>query len=248
MRQGWRWGAVAVLIAVGALLSPNAVPLYDGVGFPDEPYRFVPTRSSGTPAATSATVSLRVSDRVNSGGLLANSAELGPQVSVYAPPKAFQVPAESAAPIRLTAQPVPLTPPAPPGEIDSNVYSVAFSSPAGEVTLRSDAQRPGITLRAVSSREPFPVMYYRASPTEKWRELVTRRVGRDNFNSVVPGPGEYALARAGGGTAEKSGSSSTGLLVVVGAVVLLMVAVVVGVRLAGRRAGEEPSEQESSKP
>src|SRR5881409_3272013 len=113
MRQRYRWGAVAVLLGLGALLSPAAVPLYDGVGFPDEPYRFVPPRGDN-PAATTATVSLRVSGGVNSGGLLANSAELGPQVSVYAPPRAFQAPAGSTAPIRLTATPVAVTSPAPP--------------------------------------------------------------------------------------------------------------------------------------
>jgi hypothetical protein len=239
MRQRYRWGAVAVLLGLGALLSPGATPLYDGVGFPDEPYRFVPARE-GTPAATTATVSLRVTDGVNSGGLLANSAELGPQVSVYAPPRAFQVAAGSTAPITLTAKPVVLTPPAPPGEVESNVYAIVLSSPAGEVTIRSDAQRPGITLRAVSVREPLPVMFYRASAGE-WRELVTRRVGRDNFNAVAPGAGEYVLARSGAVARKDSGGSSAGLLLVVGAVLLLMVAVVVGVRLAGR-GSKEPAE------
>jgi hypothetical protein len=238
MSQRRRWVAVAGLLVAGALLSPNAVPLYDGVGFPDEPYRYVPPRSSNDFVASTARVVLRVVDGVNAGGLLANSSELGPQVSVYAPPKAFQVAGSpKASEIRLRADPVALTPPAPPGELESNVYSLSVRSPVGPVTLRSDAQQPGITLRAISVKEPLPVMHYRATATDPWRALPTRRVGRDNFNATAPGAGEYVLTRVGGATKEES--SNRGLLLLVGAVVVLMVGVVVGVRVLSGRQTEE---------
>jgi hypothetical protein len=241
MRQRHRWGAVAVLLITGALLSPHAVPLYDGVGFPDEPYRFVPPRGDG-PAATAAVVSLRASGGVNSGGLLANSTELGPQVSVYAPPKAFQVPSTAATTIQLTAGPVAVAPPAPPGELESNVYHLALTSPVGPVTVRTDAQQPGITLRAVSVKEPLPVMYYRATAAEAWKELKTRRVGRDNFNAVAPGPGQYVLARKA--VVAEKGGGNTGLIVLVGGVALLMVVVIVAVRvLSSRRPDDAEPEQ-----
>jgi hypothetical protein len=239
MRQRSRWAVVAVLLGAGALLSPVAVPLYDGVGFPDEPYRFVPARGDG-PAATTATVSLRVTGGVNSGGLLANSAELGPQVSVYAPPRAFEVAGGTTAPITLTARPVPLSPPPPPGQVESNVYALALTSPQGAVSFRSDAQQPGITLRAVSVQQPLPVAYYRPGPDRPWKQLVTRRVGRDNFNAVAPGQGEYVLMRPAAAPGGKdAGGSSRGLLVVLGVVVLLMVGVVVGVRVLSRRPIDE---------
>ena len=234
MRQRHRWAAVAGLLTLGALLAPAAVPLYDGVGFPDEPYRFVPHRGSG-PAATAATVKLKVKGGLNSGGLLANSAELGPQVSVYAPPQAFQLPSASAAgDITLTARPVPLTPPAPPGQLQSNVYELALTSPSGAVIVRSDAQQPGITLRAVSTKEPLPVMYFRASPDQRWQQLETRQVGRDIFNAAAPGPGDYVLSRAAAAARSDSGGNR-GLFVLVGLVVLLVVGVVVGVRVLSSR-------------
>jgi hypothetical protein len=53
----------AVGIVVISLLSSHIVPLYDGVGFPDEPYRYVnpPVTSKKTlppsPAETVATIS-----------------------------------------------------------------------------------------------------------------------------------------------------------------------------------------------
>ena len=238
MSQRRRWVAVAGLLAAGALLSPTAVPLYDGVGFPDEPYRYVPPRSSDDFVASAARVELRVVDGVNAGGLLANSNELGPQVSVYAPPKAFQVSgAPKASEIRLRADPVVLSPPAPPGELESNVYALSLRSPVGPVTLRSEAQQPGITLRAISVKAPLPVMQYRAKAGDPWRALPTRRVGRDNFNATAPGVGEYVLTRLG--AEQKASSSNRGLFLLVGAVVVLMVGVVVGVRvLAGRQSDE----------
>lgn len=240
MRQRHRWAAVVVLLGAGALLSPTAVPLYDGVGFPDEPYRFVPSRGDAADP-TVAQVTLRVSGGVNTGGLLANSSELGPQVSVYAPPRAFAVAGGTTAPIQLTAKAVPPTPPAPPGRLDSNVYELTLTSPEGAVTVRADAQKPGITLRAASVAQPLPIAYYRPSASEPWKELVTRRVGRDNFNAVAPGAGQYVLTQSAAAPGRKS-SSNTGLLVVAGVVVLLMVGVIVGVRVLSRRApdGEQP--------
>ena len=234
MRQRYRWGVIAALLTLGALVAPAAVPLYDGVGFPDEPYRWVPKRGD-TPAATAATVRLKVKDGLNAGGLLANSKELGPQVSVYAPPQAFQLPSPSASDdITLTAQPMPLSTPAPPGQAVSNVYELTLTSPAGPVTVRSNAQEPGITLRAVDTKEPLPVMYFRASPDQRWQRLETRQVGRDIFNAAAPGPGDYVLSRAAAAARTDSGGNR-GLFVLVGLVVLLMVGVVVGVRVLGSR-------------
>jgi hypothetical protein len=238
MRQRQRWAVVAGLLALGALVSPSAVPLYDGVGFPDEPYRFVPPRSSNDFVASAARVQLRVVDGVNAGGLLANSSELGPQVSVYAPPKAFQVAGlPKTSEIRLRADPVPVTPPAPPGELESNAYLLSLRSPDGPVSLRSDAQQPGITLRAVSVKEPLPVMHYRAKAGEPWQALATRRVGRDNFNATAPGEGEYVLTRLGSAKQQSEGGNR-GLLLLVGAVVLVMIGVVVGVRVLSGRQSE----------
>ena len=56
----WVVGAVvrmlvaAALLGLGWLLTPRtAPPLYDGVGFPDEPYRFV-VAPAGAPKTTKA--------------------------------------------------------------------------------------------------------------------------------------------------------------------------------------------------
>lgn len=243
MSQGRRWLVVAALLAVGWLATPlPGPPLYDGVGFPDEPYRFVPPRGD-LPAATSAEVRLKVTGGVNVGGLLANSAETGPQVSVFAPPRAFAVPGpRTTSDIRLRAKPVPPTDP-PPGRLESNVYRLSLTSDAGPVTVRPDAQPPGITLRAVEAKGPLPVMHFRAAPGNTWRVLTTRRVGQDNFTSVAPGAGDYVLAPAP--APAQSSSDRRGLLVVVLLAATFLAAVPIVIRRMNTARVESGPEEQS---
>ena len=223
---------LAGLLAACWLLIPGNVPLYDGVGFPDEPYRFVPAREAGTPAATTATVRLRMVGGLNPGGLVANSAERGPQISVFAPPQAFQGPASSTEMV-LLGEPVPLVEPAPTGERVSNVYALTFTADGTPAQLRPQAQAPAITLRASSVPTPSPVMYYRANSTSEWRLLATSQIGKDNFTAMGPGAGEYVLAQGPRPPAQKSSDKAALLLVLAAAVVL-----VIGALLAVRRAGD----------
>ena len=219
-------------LAVVWLTSANPVPLYDGIGFPDEPYRYVPPRGNG-PAATSAQVELKVAGGSNVGGLIVNTKESGPQASVFAPPHAFLAP--GTAPVVLALRPV--APQAPlPGTAVSNVYELSLTSAAGPVTIASDAQPPAITMRSTTAGPPEPVFEYRPSPDEKWREIKTRRVGRDIFNASAPGAGEYLLAQLGTASSGKPRAGGhAGLFAVLGVTVLLMASVIVGVRLLTRR-------------
>ncbi len=228
-----RWSMLVAALAVVWLTIANPVPLYDGIGFPDEPYRFVPPRGTG-PAATSAQVELKVSGGSNLGGLIVNTKESGPQASVFAPPHAFLAP--GTAPVVLSVRPLEPLPPLP-GTAVSNVYELSLSSAAGPVTIARDAQPPAITMRSTTPGPPEPVFEYRPSATEKWREIKTRRVGRDIFNASAPGTGQYLLTQLGtasGGTSRSGGH--TGLYAVLAVTVLLMALVIVGVRVLTRRA------------
>jgi hypothetical protein len=219
------------------MASAAPVPLYDGIGFPDEPYRFVPPRGNG-PAATSARVELKVAGGSNIGGLIVNTKEAGPQASVFAPPHAFLAP--GTAPVVLEVKPVDPTPPLP-GKPVSNVYAITLTSTAGPVTIAPEAQPPAITMRSITPGPPAPVFEYRVAPGQAWRELKTRQVGTDIFNALGPGAGEYLLAQVGTASDAKTGSGGhSGLFVVLGATVLLMVAVIVGVRVLSRRAATQP--------
>jgi hypothetical protein len=226
---------LAAALGLVWLTGVAPVPLYDGIGFPDEPYRFVPARGSG-PAATSAQVELKVANGSNTGGLIVNTREAGPQASVFAPPHAFLAP--GTAPVTLAVRPVAPEPPLP-GPLLSNVYELSLTSTAGPVTISPAAQPPAITMRSTSAGPPEPVFEYRSGPTQKWRELKTRRVGRDIFNGTAPGAGEYVLAQLGTATGSKPASSGhRALYGVLGVTVLLMAGVIVGVRLLARRPPE----------
>jgi hypothetical protein len=226
------------MLLVGALgvvwlTTANPVPLYDGIGFPDEPYRFVPARGSG-PAATSAEVELKVDAGSNVSGLIVNTREAGPQASVFAPPHAFAAPGP--APVVLDLGPVAPAPPMPPGAAESNVYALSLSSAAGPVSLVPEAQPPAITMRSVTTLPPEPVFHYRAAPAEKWREIKTRRVGRDIYNAVAPGAGEYVLMRDAAASSPRPSSAGRGALyAVLGATLALVAGVIVAVRLLARR-------------
>lgn len=231
-RPALRWTLLLVLLGLAWLATPQPVPLYDGIGFPDEPYRYVPARP-GTPAATSAEIRLPVAGGVNSGGLVANSGETGPQVSVYAPPHAFAT--AGTGPIVVAARPVPPVQPLPPGKLDSDVYALSFTSAGGPVSLVTAAQTPAITMRSVSVAPAEPVFEYRPTPTSPWQELRTRRVGRDLSNASIPGPGEYVLVQAG--AAGRTGSGGHGpLIAILVSTLVLMGLVLVGVRILARRA------------
>lgn len=228
-----RWAVLAGLLAACWIVIPGNVPLYDGVGFPDEPYRFVPTRDATMPAASTATVQLRMVGGVNPGGLVANSFERGPQVSVFAPPQAFEGPA-SARELVLLATPVPLVRPAPPGQLVSNVYALSFTAAGVPARLRPQAQSPQITLRAAAIPTPLPVIYHRAVPAESWKALSTQQVGADNFVALGPGAGEYVLAQGPRPAAKSSSGKGALLLVLAAAIVLVAVALLVVRRAGGR--------------
>jgi hypothetical protein len=237
LRPALRVAGVAAVLALGWLLTPQPVPLYDGLGFPDQPYRFVPAKGTA-PAATAAAIQLAVAGGSNTGGLIANSAELGPQVSVYAPPHAFR--SGGTAPISLVARPVPPTPPLPAGRLDSNDYELSLTSAAGPVTVDPAAQPPAITLRSITVVPSAPVFEYRPAVSAPWQELRTRQVGRDVFNADAAGPGEYVLVQidAPGPARGSGGGSGAGLYVVLGATAVLMALVIVGVRVMSKRAAQ----------
>lgn len=233
MHQRRRWAVVAVLLAAGWLVGPGGVPLYDGLGVPDEPYRFVPPRGDDARQATTAQIVLELTAGRNPGGLVAISAEAGPQVTVYAPPQAFAVPRAGSGQLVVRAEAIALERPSPGGELESNVYRLTLTSNAGPVTLRPEAQPPLITLRGVTPDSPVPVvMQHRTAAGQGWRPLPTRKVGLHSFTADIPGAGEYVLVRSGAAARDGDGAGLLPALVLAG---VLGVAVAAGVRVLNRR-------------
>ena len=218
-----RWAAAALLVGVGWLVAPQAVPVYDGVGAPDEPYRYVspPAGARTTAAPTEATGQSPVAKGRNTNGMSVQTAEQGPQASVFVPPSGLAAPGGTIA-VRVVPQ-VPTDSPTG-ATIDGNVYLFTLTDRAGPVTLTDQAAIATLYLRATSATQPGPVMEYRSDLAKPWAVLKTSRGGQDVYVSSFPGPGQYALAFV-----RVKSSQGTSLLPIaaLGGIVLLVVVVVV---------------------
>lgn len=221
-----RWAAAALLVTAGWLASPQAVPVYDGVGAPDEPYRFVarPAGATATAAATPAVGQSPVASGRSTNGLSIQTAEVGPQFSLYLPPKAL---AATGGPVQVRAVPQAPTDQPSSGRIDGNVYVVTLTDPAGPVSLTDQAALATLYLRATTTRQPGPTMQYRPSAAAPWKAVQTSRGGQDVYVASFSGPGQYALAftaaaRGGGGGLPVLPIVLVALFVVLAGVVLVI--------------------------
>ena len=185
-------GLAVVLIAVAWLVTPHPVPLYDGVGIPDEPYRYVqaPAGAKRTAAPTGGTGRSAVTNGTNSSFLNVFTGESGPQATVNVPDAGVAATSGSVT-VRIT----PLAPSEPPpgSSLDGNVYQVDITSAQGSLSLTAAASQGAIYLRA-PRQVPTEVVLYRSGPGQPWRGLDTQQAGNDVWGAVPPGPGQFALA------------------------------------------------------
>jgi hypothetical protein len=230
----------AVVALVGLLVSQGGVPLYDGIGFPDEPYRYVQPphgyQQKYQPTDAKTTVPLAKATNPHEG--LISSGESGPQVALYIPPKGLHV-GDAATSLTVRARPVAGSAPPTDGTLNSNVYDVDFGS--HPVTFDTkDPSPPNIALREAVFQTVLAVMEYRPAGGT-WRRLPTQQVGRDVYLGYLQGAGQYVLIQPGKGTPQTSrDSGSTRQLVFI---LIFCVLVVTAALLAVRRTSkpQEPA-------
>ncbi|HEY2298985.1 MAG TPA: hypothetical protein VGH43_14725 [Jatrophihabitans sp.] len=244
MRRNTRFLVIAlVLLGLGWWVAPrSAPPLYDGVGFPDEPYRFVVTPAGAKPtkAPTTATRIVPVTKGTAGAASLA-SAEQAPQIAVLIPTGRLQAPAGTK---QFTLRAAPVQPvQAPDGEyLWSNVYDLAGTDP--KVTMRDGNPPATITLRAATAQRPYPTIERYLNGT--WTKVKTVPVGQDIYQAELPSLGRYAVV----GTSPlqlttKQNTTYTGIIIAVASGLIVVVLVVIGVR---RRSGRRlPEEEEVTK-
>ena len=237
-KRGMRWllaGLAALLTAW--LVAPAVVPIYDGPGFPDEPYRYVHAPSGKTTKApTIAKASVSVNSQGLSGAAYSNSAEQGPQIVLYMPAGSLQAPSGAGA-IQVTETPLAPTPPLPTdGTIVTNVYRVAGVTDKGAVQIVGKAvnQIPTLQMRAPSSQQPGPVFERRTA--SGWERLETLRVGQDIYQASAPQFGDYALVQLKNQpkTGGNGGGVNVGLLAV-GVGLLALAGIILAIRLTRSR-------------
>ena len=243
MRRARLLAVAAAVLGIGALLAPaTAPPLYDGVNYPDEPYRFVtpPKGAQTTKAPTSATATATVTNG-HAGQLTLATKENAPQLSIDLPAGATVVPA-GVTTLTITAKPFADIP-VPQGKyLWSDVYDVRATQ--GSVSRITDASgQPTITLRAVNAERPEPVIA-RYDGTS-WSMLPTLPVGNDIYSAQFPGLGRYAVLGAkplvlSSSKGNQGVSGNTGIWIALGAiaVVIVLIAVSVRRRLQARGAGD----------
>lgn len=234
--------AAALLGGVWLVAPLAAPPLYDGVGFPDEPYRYVaaPPGYRQTPPPTTARTEGVVAAGTNRDQVYVYSAEQGPQVALFFPDKALQVPA-GARSVTITAVPLAPSVRAAGASVEGNVYRVSARAPGGTATLTARGQTTSsIQLRALNGKQPVPVVAILHDGA--WQRLPTTRVGTDVYQAVLTSFGDYTLLRpdraaATGKRAGSGGSSGLALGIIAGVVVLLMAGALVAIRVARSKAG-----------
>jgi hypothetical protein len=224
-----------VALPLAWLVSPGAVPLYDGISTPDEPYRYVvaPAGAHGTPKPLSAKGTVDVAEGSNAATIYVSTGEFAPQVAIVLPGRLVAVSGSAGT---VTVSVAPLAPDRQPskGTIDGNVYRVTASAGATWAPPPGDAVTEAqITMRATSARRPIPSFLHRSAPTQPWTALHTFISGNDVYSAQFAGFGDYALAFGVAPTVSHSHTAAyllSGLLVLV----LLAAGTIVAVRLSRR--------------
>lgn len=239
-RQRSRWPALLLVMATAGLVSRGGVPLYDGVGFPDQPYRYVKAPAGvthGPPPEPAIRAVSPIRNGTNRDPLEPQSDEQGPQVFLGLPADALHVGALARS---VTVTVSALAPGAQPadGRIDGNVYRVAVrSQPDGPVSFAGGNGPSLLYLRAASLQPAAPVMEHRTSSAGAWLPLPTSRSGQDVFVVAYGGAGDYALVHQGGAKPTGGVSAQSLLLLLLAGFVLLVVLAAVLVRRPWQNGG-----------
>lgn len=185
--------AVAALAGAVAVRPPHAPPLYDGLGFPDEPYRWVapPAGAEKTPQPpTPASASIAV-DGGTSVPVQGFSDEQGPQIAFAVGSGALAAPAGATA-VTLLATPAAAPSPPATAEVVSNLYAFTARAGATPVTLAKGAQLV-VNLRADAATKQAVVVGLREG--SRWVQLPTRQVGTEIYAARLDRLGAVALLR-----------------------------------------------------
>ncbi len=212
--------AALAVVTLGFLASPAAVPIYDGVGQPDDPYLLV--GRDPEPKKASTTVSVNGG---SSGAIQVRTTENGPQLLLDLSAAAFTSTAQT---LTLTGTPLAPDGTPPSGTFDGNSYRVSVSPGA-----RFDpATAQGfLFLRAAVMTRPNPVIVHRTLPTDPWAKVATQLTGRDILSTPFRALGDYAVVRPPGAKPlSAAGVSVVRIVLLGGGVALLLIITVLVLR------------------
>jgi hypothetical protein len=180
------FAGLALLAA--AFAGGRIVPLYDGVGFPDEPYRYL---NSATPA-NGAEQTVTVASLGNYTTVLQTS-ETGPQFTANFTAGSITLPPGASA-AHLAVEPAAPVDQPDGGKIYGNVYALEVSSSPRPPKINADQAGIALRLPQGSPGDPAPTVVFRTGGGGKWQPLDTTQVGADVYAGPFKGNGQYALA------------------------------------------------------
>lgn len=223
-----RWlvlAAIALLVIGTSAVSGHRLPLYDGVGFPDEPYRYVKPPDPSLKTASPPT-GAEAPTNIGEDYLTLTSQETGPQVTVILDQNVFN------SDQRAKGIEVKVTPLAPDndqptdGKLAGNIYRLSASSP---LTFHPSANH--LTYIDLRLPQGYPVgatVEYRQKPGGPWTSFVTTQVGNDIYEAPVIDFGDYALVVSKKSHLKNTPPKHTGLIIVTG-VAVLIIATIIGI-------------------
>jgi hypothetical protein len=242
-----RAGAWAVAsggaVAVAVMLATTSVPLYDGLGLPEEPYRHLGAESE--PQSAVRHVSLTA---LTSPPLYVATGENGPQAALALPEGALALPGPQG---KLTVRLTPVRPALePPGKRLGNVYRVSVTVDGEPVVPRPDVTRLLVQLRVPEATKNRVDVVLRQAGS--WGRLTTARIGEHVYSARLPVFGDVAavevspLARAAPYGVDERTPLGPALMLVLGGVLVLLVWVVVLRRRQAAEQAESPGQGLSS--
>ncbi|GAC1400624.1 MAG: hypothetical protein NVSMB52_14250 [Chloroflexota bacterium] len=236
----YRSGIVSLLIAGGLLAGiwsfvPLSPPLYDGLTFPSEPYRYLHpppgNQTSIPPRSTSFTQ--KITGKVSPLTVVLTG-ERPPQARLILNDGALAVHPGTTS-VSITIQPVPAPVPPPGGTIDGNVYRFSVTDKRGtDVPLTRNAE-VSIDLR-ITGKPGTPVI--ELFQNGQWLPQPTHQyITTPLYSTHVHVLGYYAIVIGG---RQSVASSGTPILpfVAVGVVLVALVAILLVLVRLRRRVGE----------
>lgn len=220
-------------IALISWLGPHIVPLYDGIGFPDEPYRYVDQSTETSLAPTNAQQTIPLVG-INDSVIPIATGESGPQLTINLTASALSAPKPAQDVIVRAEAQAPSTKP-DQGNIAGNVYHVTATSDPGPPTIDNSEVSISLRLPQGSPTSPTPVVEYRTA-TGAWKPQVTIQVGNDIYEAHFAGVGDYAMVTGTAPTASPAKTSGSRIwLAAASFVVALAITAILAVRLFGTK-------------
>ncbi len=233
-----------------ASFSHATVPLYDGVNFPDEPYRYVKSpaaQKQSTPAPTTISKVYQLNRPVY--GVYINSVELGPQIYVYIDRSALIIP-KGATEFTLSAEPLAPTDQPGGGPIAGNVYKILAATENGALVIANQhtTAQHTIDLRLPQGYPATGQMVFRPAGGQ-WHALPTSRIGTDIYEANLSAFGEYALSipNQKSVTATRRKMLPYGLIIFCGMFVVAMTAILLIIRTSERKKSPLTIEEKKNK-